>query len=69
MPCPPPSDLPNPGIELRSPTWQANSFPSEPPGKPNCDRIDLECLYVNSALGSCSKDNSHNLCRAWKTIK
>ena len=29
VPCPP-----NPGIEPRSPTVQANSLPSEPPGKP-----------------------------------
>ena len=26
-------DLPNPGIKLRSPALQANSLPSEPPGK------------------------------------
>ena len=39
--CPPPGDLPNPGIELRFPTLQANSFPPEPPGKPNCDPINL----------------------------
>ena len=31
---PPPGDLPNPGIEPRSPALQANSLPSEPPGKP-----------------------------------
>ena len=31
--CPPPGDLPNPGIEPRSPTLQADSLPSEPPGK------------------------------------
>ena len=30
---PPPGDLPNPGIELRSPSFQADSLPSEPPGK------------------------------------
>ena len=29
-----PEDLPNPGIEPRSPTLQADSLPSEPPGKP-----------------------------------
>ena len=34
LPCPPPGDLPNPGIELRSATLQADSLPSEPPGKP-----------------------------------
>ena len=32
--CPPPGDLPNPGIEPRSPTLQVDSLPSEPPGKP-----------------------------------
>ena len=34
MPCPPPGDLPNPGIEPRSPALQADSLSSEPPGKP-----------------------------------
>ena len=28
------SDLPNPGIELRSPILWADSLPAEPPGKP-----------------------------------
>ena len=32
--CPPPGDLPNPGIEPMSPALQADSLPSEPPGKP-----------------------------------
>ena len=30
----PPVDLPNPGIEPRFPALQADSLPSEPPGKP-----------------------------------
>ena len=34
LPCPSPGDLPNPGIKLTSPTLQADSLPSEPPGKP-----------------------------------
>ena len=34
MPCPPPGNLPNPGIKPRSPTLQADSLPSGPPGKP-----------------------------------
>ena len=33
LPCPPPGDLPNPGIKARSPALQADSLPSEPPGK------------------------------------
>ena len=31
---PSPGDLPNPGIEPRSPALQTNSLPAEPPGKP-----------------------------------
>ena len=34
LPLPPPGDLPDPGIRPRSPTLQADSLPSEPPGKP-----------------------------------
>jgi len=33
LPFPSPGDLPNPGIERRSPTLQADSLPSEPPRK------------------------------------
>ena len=33
LPCPPPGDLPDPGIEPRSPALQADSLPAEPPGK------------------------------------
>ena len=35
LPFPPPGDLADPGIEPRSPALQADSLPSEPPGKPN----------------------------------
>ena len=31
---PSPGDVPNPGIERRSPASQADSLPAEPPGKP-----------------------------------
>ena len=37
LPCPPPGNLPNPGIEsmpLTSPKLQADSLSTEPPGKP-----------------------------------
>ena len=33
LPCPPPGDIPNQGIEPRSPTLQADSLPSETAGK------------------------------------
>ena len=34
LPCPPPGDVPNPGIEPGPPAFQADSLSSEPPGKP-----------------------------------
>ena len=34
LPFPSPGELPDPGIEPRSPALQAGSLPSEPPGKP-----------------------------------
>ena len=40
LPCPPPRDLPNPGIEPRSPTFQVDSLLSEPPGKPKNTGVD-----------------------------
>ena len=33
LPLPSPGDLPNPGIEPRSPALQADALTSEPPGK------------------------------------
>ena len=43
LPFPSLGDLPNPGIELRSPTLQGDSLPSEPPGK-----------HMNTGVGSLS---------------
>ena len=34
LPFPSPEDLPDPGIEPRSPAFQADTLTSEPPGKP-----------------------------------
>ena len=34
LPCPPPGARPDPGIECASPVSQADSSPTEPPGKP-----------------------------------
>ena len=34
LPFPSPGELPNPGIEPRSPALQVDSLLSEPPGKP-----------------------------------
>ena len=34
LPCPPPGDLPNPGVEPGSPALQVDSLPTEQSGKP-----------------------------------
>ena len=39
LPCLSPGYLPNPGIQSRSPALQADSSPSEPPGKPMNTRV------------------------------
>ena len=38
---PSPGDRPDPGIETRSPTLQADALPSEPPGKPNQGKLEV----------------------------
>ena len=41
LPCPPPGDLPNPGIGPRSPALQADSLLSQPPGKASISLVSL----------------------------
>ena len=40
LPFPSPGDLPDPGIKPRSPALQADSLPSEPPGKPKTNGLN-----------------------------
>ena len=37
-----PGDLPDPGIEPRSPTFQADALTSEPPGKPKEGTLQIK---------------------------
>ena len=46
--CPPPGDLPNPGIKPSSPTVQADSLLSEPPGKSHYASPFLNSLQLQS---------------------
>ena len=51
LPFPSPGDLPHPGIEPGSPTLQADALPSEPPGKPNNNKIDnINCSNMHQGL-------------------
>ena len=46
--CPPPGDLPSPGIEPRSPAFQANSLPAKPPWRPKSQLTrDLSILLIS----------------------
>ena len=57
LPCPPPGDLPNLGTEPRSPTLQADSLPSEPPGK----TIITQVVAYLSSRGSSQPRNRTRL--------
>ena len=57
LPCFPPGDLLNPAIERRSPTLQADSFLSEPPGKPK-----------NTGVGSLSLLRGSSWSRNWTRV-
>ena len=49
-----PRDLPNPRIKPRSPALQADSLPSEPPGKPKNTGVDslslLQGIFLTQEL-------------------
>ena len=53
--CPPPGDVPNLGIEPRSPSLQVDSLLSEPPGKPYekfCLMEELTCKQAHTVTGA-----------------
>ena len=58
MPFPSPGDLPDPGIKPGSPTLQADTLTSEPPGKPQYDpAIPLLGTYMDKPTiqnGTCT---------------
>ena len=60
LPFPSPGDLPNPGIEPRSPAFQAEVLTSGPPGKPICKAssnnhfVFLHLFFLGIALISAS---------------
>ena len=62
LPFPSPGDLPHPGIELRSPTLQADALTSEPPGKPLPDLSDKQIFTPFSQQGKYIPGAVWNLC-------
>ena len=57
LPCPPPGDLPTPGIEPRSPALQVYSLPIEPPGNP---RKDIWMLMFKNSWKKKASMRMHN---------
>ena len=49
-PFPSPGDLPNPGVEPRSPALQADSLPAEPRGKPSTVARNVDFGFMAAPL-------------------
>ena len=63
LPFPSPWDLPDPGIEPRSPALQVDSLPTEPLGKPYLSKPKL-----NLGLGNYSVDRECNQFSPWLRV-
>ena len=55
LPCPPPGDLPNPGIKPRSPTLQVDSLPTERQRMPKTTGVS--CLSLLQGIFPTQKSN------------
>ena len=65
LPCPPPGDLPNPGITPRSPALQADSLLSEPPRRPkNTGMGSLSLLQGNFLI----QELTQGLLHCWRIL-
>ena len=68
LPFPSPGDLPNPGIEPVSPALQADSLPSEPPGKPFTEMTPFEIVTSLSWQTFHESSGDFNLVDTSKTL-
>ena len=64
LPFPFPGDLPNPGIESRSPTLRVGSLPSEPPRNPNILKRRKQSVHIK-----CNKNFIKPISNNRKTFK
>ena len=67
QPFPSPGDLPNPGIEPRSPALQADSLPAEPPEKP-CGAHILNHYWVKY-MEEIKDSTCRNFEKHWRPIQ
>ena len=66
MPFPSPGDLPNPGIEPRSPILQADSLPAEPQGSPGSQGMASTSIELSRFS---QEQKLHNSLSVSKTLK
>ena len=59
LPFPPPGDLPNPGIEPRSPALQASSLPTELPGNSLGHSKNIKCSHYRLWVSSIFEPSRH----------
>ena len=62
LPFPSPGDLPDPGIEPRSPALQADSLPAELPGKPRAKGGTCQSLAGRQATISLVRGEGRSHC-------
>ena len=62
FPFPYPGDVSNPGIKPMSPTFQADSLPSEPPGKPLTGGTLITFVFTHKHRSSCTHMYIMNVC-------
>ena len=75
LPFPSPEDLPNPGIEPRSPAVQADSLPAEPLGKPKFIKVKHKtnpapqsyCPHLQCSVAGVTCAQGH--CTEWSTVR
>ena len=60
LPFPSPGDLPDPGIEPRFPALQADSLPSEPPGKLDKDLYQSKATILQDKLKKIPEEDDHD---------
>ena len=68
-PCPPPGDLPDPGIEPGSPALQANSLPAELPMKLHIYIYVYICKLITKIRSDNTAITSHRYNYVVKTLK
>ena len=64
LPCPPPGDLSDPGIEPRSPVLQADALSSEPP-----ETAISICIFSDSKKFACNAGDMGSISRSGRSLE